>query len=986
MIVLVLLIVAVRGALPEVLRRVAVDQLNQLLLGDVRIGDVDLAILRGAVALEDVGLRAAGDAAGAPEMIAWRRLAVNVGWLSLARRTVRLQDFELTGLAIHLDRLADGALRLPQLRESEEEEEEVPEPEEPPAEDGEAWAVTIEHAALRDGAVLFRDRVAEPPFDREFELPALQVDGLHLQPAPEAGPGKAKLRVGIRDGSLAVAARVRARPDGYAIQTRVRLTAIPLDRIDVHVPELGWSGSEGRLDGNLSFHMAPDRGPELAGRIALHDLEVRTPGEKAPVLAFDTFEVTVGSIDLGRSDARIERVGLRGARLLVHPLAPAPLPLLAGIMGETPPRNAEASAVEEEPAGEEAPAPAAPAASGAPAPPAPAPAAPAETSPWTWRVAEVDLRDTHLTVLLEPPPLEIDVVSATVIGLASEPGSLAKIALEVHEGDGRIGIDGQLGLDPLSTDVAIELAGLDVGRLTAASGAVPMRLAGTLGGHLGFVLDPEAIVVEGTLDLAKFEAALPEGEGFGVAWDDLAIEAREVRLDQSSAGPVRVHLAAVSLKTPKVVVTRTADGFILPAAGGAPAAAEGPAGTAEAAAETAPPADGAAAATSPFEARVDRLDVEGGKITFHDQSVEPAFEGKITRLKLGVRGVAVPGGVPDRLDVSCRVAGAPLTVTGVRRGDTTHVTVVAKELPLRPFNPYASASGYRVAAGTVTLESDARWSKTAYDADSEFSIDQLAVAGAGGESLFQKRFGLPLSVAIALLKDVQGRIALAVPVEGDQSGTRVDIGSIIAQALTRAITGALISPLKLLGAVNLKGGRIESFDPRPIPFAPGTDVATTAGRKQTAQLGRMLEKLPSVMVAITGGAGTTDVRGLKEMAVLAELEETDTGMLGGIRNALSFGKRDAIRNALAARARGEDGPLDDDDRETLDEWVAERTVTEADLQALAARRVESVRAVLVDEQGVDAARVSVQSSMVDAQSSNAEVTIEIASPDLEDEP
>jgi hypothetical protein len=896
-------------------------------------------------------------------------------------------------------------------------------------EDGEgAWAVTIDHAALRDGVLRFRDRVAEPPFDREFELPALQVDGLHLQPAPEAGPGRATLRVGIRDGDLAVAARVRVRPDGYAIQTRVRLTAIPLDRLHVHVPELRWSGSQGRLDGNLNLHMAPDRGPEVAGRIALRELEVQVASETA--LAFERFEVVADRIDLGRSDARIDRVGLRGARLVVHPLEAAPLPLLAGIMGEAPPRQAEAAAVAEEAVAEdetvveeevvveaevaikeevavedeaalaaaepgaapeavaatppaaddEAPAAAAPAASDAPAPEAPEPAEPDEASPWTWRVAEVDVRDTHLTVLLEPPPLEIDVVSATVTGLSSEPGSLAKIALEVHEGDGRIGVDGQLGLDPLSTDVAIELAGLDVGRLTAASGAVPARLAGTLGGDLGFVLDPEAIVVDGTLDLAKFEAALPEGEGFGVTWDELAIEAREVRLDQSSAGPVRVHLAAVSLKTPKVVVTRTADGFILPAAGGAPAAAEG-----EAAAENAPPAPGAAAATSPFEARVDRLDVDGGKITFHDQSVEPAFEGKITRLKLGVRGVAVPGDIPERLDLSCRVAGAPLTVTGVRRGDTTHVTVVAKELPLRPFNPYASASGYRVAAGTVTLESDARWGKAAYDADNVFSIDQLAVSGAGGESLFQKRFGLPLSVAIALMKDVQGRIALAVPVEGDQRGTRIDIGSIIAQALTRAITGALVSPLKLLGAVNLKGGRIESFDPRPIPFAPGTGVATPAGRKQTTQLGRMLEQLPSVMVAITGGAGTTDVRGLKEMAVLAELEATDAGMLGGIRNVLSFGKRDAIRNALAARARGEDGPLDDDDREQLDEWVAERTVTEADLQALAARRVESIRAELVGEQGIDAARVSVQSSVVDAQSSNAEVTIEIVSPDVEDE-
>jgi hypothetical protein len=201
----------------------------------------------------------------------------------------------------------------------------------------------------------------------------------------------------------------------------------------------------------------------------------------------------------------------------------------------------------------------------------------------------------------------------------------------------------------------------------------------------------------------------------------------------------------------------------------------------------------------------------------------------------------------------------------------------------------------------------------------------------------------------------------------------------VAQALTRAIMGALVSPLKLLGAVSLKGNRIESFDPRPIPFAPGTDVSTTAGREQATKLGRTLQQLPSVRLAITGGAGATDVRGLKEMAVLAELDETDEGVMGGIRNVLSFGKRDAIREALAARARGDEGPLDGADREKLDEWVAERTVTDADLLALADRRAESIRAELVDEQEADPSQVVVGPSVVVSDGGNAEVTVEIVS-------
>jgi hypothetical protein len=115
------------------------------------------------------------------------------------------------------------------------------------------------------------------------------------------------------------------------------------------------------------------------------------------------------------------------------------------------------------------------------------------------------------------------------------------------------------------------------------------------------------------------------------------------------------------------------------------------------------------------------------------------------------------------------------------------------------------------------------------------------------------------------------------------------------------------------------------------------------------------------------------------MAVLAELDETDEGVLGGIRNVLSFGKRDAIRKALAARARGDEGPLDEADRKKLDDWVEERAVTEADLLALADRRAESIRAELIDAQDADPSQVSVEPSVVAVDGGNAEVTVEIVS-------
>jgi len=140
-------------------------------------------------------------------------------------------------------------------------------------------------------------------------------------------------------------------------------------------------------------------------------------------------------------------------------------------------------------------------------------------------------------------------------------------------------------------------------------------------------------------------------------------------------------------------------------------------------------------------------------------------------------------------------------------------------------------------------------------------------------------------------------------------------------------------------------------------------------------------------LAIRGGAGPADVRGLKRMAVLAELEKTNEGVLGGVRNLLSLGSRDTIREALAARARGEKATLEEGDRTKLEEWMAEHTVTDADLQALADRRAESIRAELIDEQDADPAQVTVEPSAVDTEGGRATVSVEIvARADDEEQP
>jgi hypothetical protein len=299
-----------------------------------------------------------------------------------------------------------------------------------------------------------------------------------------------------------------------------------------------------------------------------------------------------------------------------------------------------------------------------------------------------------------------------------------------------------------------------------------------------------------------------------------------------------------------------------------------------------------------------------------------------------------------------------------------------ERLPLAQFNPYATAAiGYSVASGAASLTSKVDWGASRYAADNRIVLDRLALGGAQGESLFLQRLGIPLTVALGLMRDLNGRISLGVPVAGDrEKGMRIDLGSIVLEALLRAIVGAVASPLKLLGAVTMAGERIGGFAPTPIPFAPGLAELAADGGARVEELAKALASLPALTVALNGTAGAEDERALREMQVLADLE-ADQGFIGAVRNLPERRARNAIREALTARARGEAGALDAEYHPKLDEWVAPKQVTDARLAELGRARAERVQRLLGEDHAVPASRMAVGEPTVDRAQGRPQVTI-----------
>ena len=230
-------------------------------------------------------------------------------------------------------------------------------------------------------------------------------------------------------------------------------------------------------------------------------------------------------------------------------------------------------------------------------------------------------------------------------------------------------------------------------------------------------------------------------------------------------------------------------------------------------------------------------------------------------------------------------------------------------------------------------------------------------------------------MALALMRDQNGDIALNVPVAVSPEKTNVDFGSIILSALGTALKGAITSPLKLLGAVTGSGkGKIKSIAPAPIGFVAGRADLTVEGVQGAKRLAEFLQSRPALAVELSTSVTPEDVRRLLEQALLDEL-----GKQGFFKSMLSFAglsKRDEIRAALEARAQGKPGELSPEDEQVLEQWLAERPAPSPQvLKDLAQRRLAAAEEALRGDANVGPKQVVLDEPAAEVAEGKPEVQI-----------
>ncbi|MBW3509192.1 DUF748 domain-containing protein [Janthinobacterium sp. NKUCC06_STL] len=405
----------------------------------------------------------------------------------------------------------------------------------------------------------------------------------------------------------------------------------------------------------------------------------------------------------------------------------------------------------------------------------------------------------------------------------------------------------QLTLAPvqplLAQHIKLKLAGGSLsgsGRLTTGGGA------------------PKAPKVryEGGVDIAGLVLNETDGKRFA-SW-------KSVRADKltASVGPDFVDIPELRVVEPNAQLIiendRSLNAQRLLVKAPEPATATAPA--------PAPVATATPAADAAFPVRVRRVRLQNAKLDFADLSLRPQFAAKIYELNGVVTGLSTKRDARSQIELDGRIDEFGLArvrgqLNPFAPTDNTDLNVVFKNVDMVSASPYTMKfAGYKVAEGKISLDLQYKVRNRQLDGTNQIVLDKLTL----GERIDSPdALKLPLELALAILKDSDGRIDLGLPVSGDMNDPQFSYGALIWKAVGNVLTKIVTAPFRALGnLLGISADKLEAID-----FDAGSAVLLPPEREKLKQVAQILAKREQLKLAVPGQYSDTDAAALRAQAV-----------------------------------------------------------------------------------------------------------------------
>lgn len=757
------------------------------------------------------------------EQVGFERLYTNLQADSLWTKALHLADVQLDKPKTELVFSKEGTLNLTQLFKLPASEPT------PPAPDSKPFPLRIDRIKLADGYLHFADvRPSEPI---EFLYDSMNVELKNLSTLPDDNA----------DMTL-----VAAGPEGGRIDWTGTLSIVPIAsegtlKVTDGKMKVWWPYVRDALplvleDGVLNFstdytlNLAKETEMVLSNASAsIAPFKLNAPDGR-PLARLERLDVSDTTVDLAKQHVVVGKINSKNLETWATREADGQLDWQK-LFASQPAGRAKPTA--NDPVTVEAP--------------KPGPVAPSK--PWQVLLKDVELRDyrVHLAdnVPKTPVALEVGPLNLNVKNFDSLNQSPFSLKLDTGIGkQGKLTASGDVNLNPVSATLNVTTQDIDL-RVAQAYIDPFIRLelrSGMLDSDLVVDLkriDPLAFTVQGNVQIAQLHTLDTMKDRDFLKWQRLGLEKLNYQHgDSLSIAKVNVAQPYVRFMINDDRTTNIDDLLIAQPAGSASKTDAKP----------------AAGKDKPLGIHVGGIAINDGSANFADFSLTPNFATAIQQLNGQIGTIDSRQAKPASVNIAGKVDRyAPVTIKGsVNPFDpmaSLDIATSFKRVELTTLTPYSGKfAGYRIRKGRLNLDLHYLITKGQLKAENKLVVEQLQL----GEKVDSPdAVDLPIKLAIALLKDTDGKISIELPITGDLNNPQFSVMPIVWQTLRNLVLRAAQAPFKFIGGL-ISGGGAEDLG--TVSFAPGSSELSPEAQKALTTLAAALKERPALRLEIEGTA------------------------------------------------------------------------------------------------------------------------------------
>ncbi len=671
------------------------------------------------------------------------------------------------------------------------------------------------------------------------------------------------------------------------------------------------------------------------------DFEASWSIDGGDLLKVEAFSIKDGKLELGKRQVRIGEARLKGGRGLIKRSAKGLIEWIE------PPALRVAAAAQNDPA-----------------------------APWRVDVARYVGEDINVRfedAAVSPKATHaVEGLSLDLANLSTEPAQATQVkaAFRLNR-KGNVAIDGSVVPMPLNANLNLDLKSvellplqpyfseklnIDITRgLVTAKGNVQLRLAdggkakvdaGLTGGFAG------------QLTVGDFQAVDKLNSADFLRWKSLHLGKIDVRL-----GPESVSVGDIALADFFARVIVSPDGKLnllqIVRDEGKPDEGKAPEPVAES-------SDGKATAPVMAErgpvlpVKIGKITLQGGSVRFTDNFIKPNYSANLREIGGSVTGLSSEAGSQAKLELRGNYDNvAPLTIAAqinpLSEKPYLDLQADVKGIELTALSAYSGKyAGYAIDKGKLSLFVKYKIENDQLEAENRVFLDQLTFGDAVESA---EATSLPVKLAVSLLKNRAGEIDINLPISGSLNDPEFSVGGLIVKVIVNLLGKALTSPFALIGSMFGGGEELSN-----VEFDAGRATLAPEGVKRLEILAKALLDRPGLKLEIEGKFDPElDPEGLKRARIdrkvrAAKREElTRKNVESGAAETVEVSAQEypallerVYREEKFPKPRNAIGMIKSLPVEEMEKlMLANSTVNDDDLRALADRRSKAVRDWLV---------------------------------------